>query len=74
MWYSLGRFFFESLRTDSLMLGSLKIAQIVSIGMFIFGLFLFVRRFRGGRFDNLYNETELVETSSQTEKSLQFIQ
>lgn len=74
IWYSLGRFFFESLRTDSLMLGSLKMAQIVSIGMFVFGLFLFVRRLRGGRFENLYNETELVETRSQTESNTPFIQ
>jgi phosphatidylglycerol:prolipoprotein diacylglycerol transferase len=29
--YSLGRFWIEGLRTDSLMLGSFRIAQIVSI-------------------------------------------
>lgn len=74
MWYSLGRFFFEGLRTDSLMLGSLKMAQIVSIGMFALGLFLFVRRLRGGRFDNLYNEGELVETRSNTVEPTPFIQ
>ena len=34
--YSLGRFFIEGLRTDSLMLGSFRIAQLVSIG----GIFL----------------------------------
>lgn len=74
MWYSLGRFFFEGLRTDSLMLGSLKMAQIVSIGMFVVGLFFFIRRFKGGRFDNLYNEGELVETRSNTVESTPFIQ
>ena len=33
MWYGIGRLFIESLRTDSLMIGSLKVAQLVSIGM-----------------------------------------
>ena len=64
MWYGLGRFFIEGLRTDSLMLGSLKMAQIVSVGMFLVGLFFFVRRFKGGRFDHLYNK-EGVSSSQQ---------
>ena len=50
MWYSLGRFFIESLRTDSLMISSLKMAQIVSILLFICGfigfIVLFVFRLR----------------------------
>jgi phosphatidylglycerol:prolipoprotein diacylglycerol transferase len=33
--YSLGRFWVEGLRTDSLMLGSLRIAQLVSVGAVI---------------------------------------
>ncbi len=37
--YSLGRFFIEGLRTDSLMLGPLRIAQVISIILFLFGLF-----------------------------------
>jgi phosphatidylglycerol:prolipoprotein diacylglycerol transferase len=56
MWYGFGRFFIEGLRTDSLMLGSFKVAQIVSIGMFLTGLFFFIRRLKTGRFDYLYNE------------------
>ena len=39
--YSFGRFWIEGLRTDSLMLGSLRIAQVISlvmIGLGIFGL------------------------------------
>lgn len=36
--YSIGRFWIEALRTDSLMLGYLKIAQIVSLGAIAFGL------------------------------------
>lgn len=42
MWYGVGRLMIESLRTDSLMLGSFKVAQLVSIGMMIIGLVLFV--------------------------------
>ena len=41
IWYGLGRFFIEGMRQDSLMLGIFKIAQIVSIGMIILGVFLF---------------------------------
>lgn len=40
MWYSFARFFIEGLRTDSLMIGNFKIAQIVSILLFIVGLIL----------------------------------
>lgn len=36
--YSLGRFFVEGLRTDSLMFGPLRIAQVVSIGAIILGV------------------------------------
>lgn len=43
IWYGIGRFFIESLRTDSLFLGNFKIAQIVSIIMIIVGIFLFIR-------------------------------
>ena len=38
IWYGIERFFVESLRTDSLMLGSLKVAQIVSIIFIISGI------------------------------------
>jgi phosphatidylglycerol---prolipoprotein diacylglyceryl transferase len=36
--YSLGRFWIEGLRTDSLMLGPLKIAQIVSLALIFLGV------------------------------------
>ena len=42
MWYSVIRFFIESLRTDSLMLGSLRMAQVISIVLFIIGLLLVI--------------------------------
>ena len=37
MWYSLGRFFIEMFRTDSLLLGSMRIAQVVSVILFFIG-------------------------------------
>ena len=40
IWYSIARFFIERLRTDSLMLGSIKIAQLASILLFLLGLYL----------------------------------
>ena len=42
VWYGLIRFFIESLRTDSLMLGQIKVAQIISILMIIVGITLFI--------------------------------
>ena len=45
--YSLGRFFIESFRTDSLMLGSIRVAQLVSIFLFLLGAFIFFHRRKG---------------------------
>lgn len=46
--YSLGRFFIEGLRTDSLMLGNLRAAQIVSIVMIVLGiLVILIRKDKG---------------------------
>lgn len=56
MWYGVGRFFIESLRQDSLMLSNIKIAQIISIIMFVSGVILYIVRSRGSRFDNQYND------------------
>jgi phosphatidylglycerol:prolipoprotein diacylglycerol transferase len=39
VWYGAVRFFIESLRLDSLMLGSLKVAQIISIIFIIIGIY-----------------------------------
>lgn len=40
IWYGIGRFFIESLRTDSLMIGDIKVAQLVSIIMLITGIIM----------------------------------
>lgn len=42
IWYGIARFIIEALRTDSLMLGSLKMAQIVSVLFIITGMILFL--------------------------------
>jgi prolipoprotein diacylglyceryltransferase len=38
--YSIGRFFIEGLRTDSLYFGSFRVAQIVSMALVLVGIFL----------------------------------
>lgn len=42
MWYGVGRFFIESLRTDSLMIGTFKVAQLFSIVTFLISFILFI--------------------------------
>lgn len=42
LWYGIGRLLVETLRQDSLMFGSLKIAQVVSLIMIIFGIMLLI--------------------------------
>ena len=56
MYYGVVRFFIEGMRTDALLLGELKIARVVSVVMFIFGLMMLMLISRKGRFEDLYNE------------------
>lgn len=42
IFYGIIRFYIEGLRTDSLMLGNIKMAQLVSILMFVTGIILFI--------------------------------
>ena len=58
MWYSFGRFIIEAGRTDSLMFGGFKVAQIVSIALFIIALLAFMILSRKGRFEDRYNDAE----------------
>ncbi len=58
MWYSVGRFFIECLRTDSLMFFDLRIAQIISLIMFISGIILFFFSYKKCR---LYKEGDLKD-------------
>ncbi len=41
IWYGVGRFFIESLRTDSLMLGTIRLSQLVAVLAVIGGTILF---------------------------------
>lgn len=61
IWYGIGRFFIESLRTDSLMLGNIKMAQIISILMIIVGIIIFIKHRKESKLENLYREGELLE-------------
>ena len=56
IWYGVVRFFIEGMRTDSLMLGDFKIAQIVSVLMVIIGVIMFIKQRNGSIFNNLYND------------------
>jgi len=55
-WYSVGRFFIESMRTDSLMLGGFRVAQIVSLILFVIGILGLMIQSRKGKFEDLYSE------------------
>lgn len=41
IWYGIGRFIIEGMRTDSLMLGQIRIAQLVSVVTISIGIYLF---------------------------------
>lgn len=50
-WYGLGRFFIEGLRTDSLMLGSIRVSQLIAAVCFLAGavmFFLFMKKTPAG--------------------------
>lgn len=56
IWYGIERFFVEGMRTDSLMIGNFKIAQIISVIMVISGIIMFIILKRGSVFNNQYND------------------
>ncbi len=58
MWYGVARFFIEMFRTDALMLGSVRIAQVVSVLMFVIGLIIQFIQSRKPKLDELYNKQE----------------
>lgn len=57
--YGILRFFIEMTRTDALMLGGIKVAQVVSVVMLVIGIALVFTRSRKSRFQDLYNETKI---------------
>ena len=54
IWYGVVRFFIEGLRTDSLMLGSIRIAQLVSISLVVIGIILLIK----SKNNKVYNEVK----------------
>lgn len=58
--YGALRFFIEMSRTDALMIGGFKVAQIVSVIMFIVGLGIIMFTSRKGKFEDLYNDKSNV--------------
>jgi len=61
IWYSVGRFLIEGMRADSLMIGTFRIAQIMSILGIIIGILMIIFCKKGTRFDNLYKDKEKKE-------------
>ena len=58
IWYGFIRFFIEMFRTDSLMIGDLKVAQGISIVMILIGLYILVVQSRKPKLDDLYNKRD----------------
>lgn len=64
MLYSVGRFLVEGLRTDSLMIGPLRIAQVVSLVSILLGaIFIYLARKNG------WWKIKVADTSIETEKT-----
>ena len=72
MWYSLGRFFIEAWRTDSLMLGGFKVAQIISVILFLTGLVYLIYLSRKGKYENLYNDINEKRVVKKVDKHVWF--
>lgn len=54
IWYGIIRFIIEAMRIDSLMLGPIKMAQLVSIVFVISGIIIFIKSIKSKK-ENLYN-------------------
>lgn len=59
--YGLIRFFIEISRTDALMIGGFKVAQIVSVIMVIVGIGILMYDSRKGKFEDLYNDRSNID-------------
>ena len=57
IWYGIERIIIESFRSDSLMLGSMKIAQIISSLFIIFGIYLIIKNIKSNKY---YKEERLL--------------
>ncbi len=61
IWYSVFRFIIEGYRQDSLMFYGFRIAQLVSVVLFILGIIIVSVQSRKPRLEELYNDQENVE-------------
>lgn len=69
IWYSIGRFFVEGLRTDSLMLTEfLRIAQVISIGLILLAVVLWIYRRMQGYASIRYLDDENAKQSNKQKK------
>ncbi|MGM0902632.1 MAG: prolipoprotein diacylglyceryl transferase [Bacillota bacterium] len=69
IWYSIGRFFVEGLRTDSLMLTDLlRIAQVISIGLILLAVVLWIYRRMQGYASIRYLDDENAKQSKKQKK------
>lgn len=60
-WYGVTRLIVEQFRTDSLMLGNIKMAQLISIIMIILGIVLFFVLGRGSKLERLYKDYQVAD-------------
>ena len=58
IWYGFIRYFIEYFRTDSLMMGPIKIAQLVSVIMVLIGIYIIIVHGRKPKLDDLYNKRD----------------
>ena len=61
IWYGFARFFIEIYRTDSLMIGNVKVAMVVSVIMVIVGIGIELIQGRKPKLEELYNAQEAEE-------------
>ena len=59
--YGIIRFFIEMSRTDALLIGGFKIAQIISIIMIVVGLVMITINSRKSKFEDLYNDKNNID-------------
>src|SRR5690625_2905212 len=59
--YSIGRFFVEGMRTDSLYIGEIRVAQLISILLIVGTVALIVYRRKSGQAKKRYNDKSIKE-------------
>lgn len=58
IWYGVLRFFIEIFRTDALLIGNIKVAQLVSVIMVLIGIYINASQIRKPKLDELYNRVD----------------